>query len=661
MSSFSLYNKQRAELKHLPYTNFYQLQATLEGIEAIDYYLAEQLIENVNTDGLAAQQISCLFHLFLALSVSQRDGHSCLAIQAIANTTLWASEQKAEQGELTNSLAENKVGYHFHQHAQLCALLEKVLDKELTAPAQSNRGFHGEQLLVIFEYQQLYLRRYWQFEQELAQFIHRKIGQNSNADRQSVEQAKHIVQSLFTTTTGQVDWQLSAVCNALNKTFSIIAGGPGTGKTYTVTKLLAGLLMQCPDASIAMVAPTGKAAQRLSESIVAAVNSFGNNTQISPDILARIPTTASTIHRLLGVIKNSPNFRHHQHNLLALDVLLIDEVSMVDLPMMTRVFRALPEHCRVILLGDADQLPSVATGSVLADLAPWPSTQYSTVNKQFIESCSEQELPDFSENPAIDYLTYLTFSRRFSGEGGIGSLAKLTIAGHAEQSWLRLTSAQDAEVKFINNKSLTEYINELTEQFYQPIFKATSIEQAFTYLERFRILAPTRAGEFGLQNLNLLVEQQLLKLKCMPFKQELYHGRPIMISQNHYGVNLYNGDIGLLFNDANGKLMAYFADNEGYRAISIARLPAFETVFAMTIHKTQGSEFENVAIILPQTRSNRLLSRELIYTGITRAKKQLQLFCTKEVWTAAVAQKVSRASGLTQRLLKLYQIGIMTK
>ncbi|OUS24683.1 exodeoxyribonuclease V subunit alpha [Thalassotalea sp. 42_200_T64] len=647
MSSFSLYSGQRPELEHLPYANFYQLQATLDGIEAIDYYLSEQLIENVHTAGLSAQQISCLFHLFLALSVCQRDGHSCLEITTIANTTLWASEQMAEQGDIASSYAENKVGYHFHHHAQLCALLDKVL----AANAQSDQRFKGDRLLVVFEYQQLYLRRYWQFEQELAQCIHRKIGQNSNADAQSVEQINHIVKSLFATTTEQVDWQLTAVCNALNKTFSIIAGGPGTGKTYTVTKLLAGLLMQCPEANIAMVAPTGKAAQRLSESIVAAVHSFSDSTQISTDILARIPTTASTIHRLLGVIKNSPNFRHDQHNLLTIDVLLIDEVSMVDLPMMTRVFRALPEHCRVILLGDADQLPSVATGSVLADLAPWPGTQYSMVNKRFIERCSGQNLPEFSEHPAIDYLTYLTFSRRFSGEGGIGRLAKLTMAGDAEQSWLRLTSKQDAEVKFIDNKSLTEYIKELTEQFYQPIFKANNIAQAFSCLDKFRILAPTRGGEFGLQNLNFLVEQQLLKLKCIPFKQELYHGRPIMISQNNYGVNLYNGDIGLLFNDANGKLMAYFADNEGYRAISIARLPAFETVFAMTIHKTQGSEFENVAIILPQTRTNRLLSRELIYTGITRAKKQLQLYCTKDVWTAAVAQKVSRASGLTQRLL----------
>ncbi|WNC70650.1 exodeoxyribonuclease V subunit alpha [Thalassotalea psychrophila] len=617
----------------LPYQSFYQAEQELEGIQAIDYYLACSLLEN------SQSKSALLFHLFLALSASQRDGHSCLDLNSLSEQTLWQyTIEPTENSYYFNVPTEEKAGFTFDD---LNTLQSSLTEFEVTDVACSEQ-------LVVLEHQQLYLRRYWQFELELANYIKHRLLQTKSVD---INQTASIIQALFSESSADVDWQLTGVANALNKTFSIIAGGPGTGKTYTVTKLLAGLLMQNDNIRIEMVAPTGKAAQRLSESIVNAVNSFKQQQVIDENILAKIPTTASTIHRLLGVIKNSPNFRHHQQNQLNVDVVLIDEVSMVDLPMMTRIFRALPDGCKVILLGDGDQLPSVATGSVLADLAPWSDTQYSVTNKDFIEQVTHQSLPYFAKSPSIDYLTYLTLSRRFSGDGGIGKVAKLVIASKAEESWALLTEKTDKELDFIGDKLLAETVKRLTEQFYAPIFKAKSIEQAFTLLDKFRILVPTRVGESGLENINSLVEQHLHNQHCIVSKHENYHGRPIMISQNHYGVNLFNGDIGLQFKDCSGRLMAYFAEGEGYRAISIARLPSFETVYAMTIHKTQGSEFENVALILPELGANRLLSRELIYTGITRAKKHLQIFCSKSVWQTAVNQKVSRASGLTNRLM----------
>ena len=635
----------------LVYSNFYLAQQALPGIEAIDFYLAQSIFKqsSIHHDD---SEIEVLFHLFLALSESQRNGHSCLDLAEVAGSTLWQgsdldveySGASATHAEQTTEMAS---GFTFPNLERLLSLL-----------APYSRSEDSQQLLVVLEFEQLYLRRYWQFEQQLANFLSEKVKHVSAGDN---TKCREIIKHLFSEQNPDIDWQLISVANALNKNFAIIAGGPGTGKTYTVTKLLAGLLMQQPDAHIAMVAPTGKAAQRLTESIISAVSAFKKAGAINSDILDRIPSTASTIHRLLGVIKNSPNFRHNQENKLSCDVLLIDEVSMVDLPMMTRTFRALPTHCKVILLGDADQLPSVATGSVLADLAPWPSTQYSHANKDYIEQVTGQTLPYFEQDTSIDYLSYLTFSRRFSGEGGIGKIAKLVIAGEADNSWQQLSASNSDELSYVGNKSIIDYINQLTTQYYAPIFKAQSISDAFKVLDNFRILAPTREGETGLVNLNALVEQQLTKLNCIKASNELYHGKPIMISQNHYGVGLFNGDIGLLFNDQAGRLMAYFADGNsnaegdivgyGYRALSIARLPAFETVYAMTIHKTQGSEFNNVALVLPNAGKNRLLSRELIYTGITRAKSHLQIFTSKDVWQSAVRTKVSRASGLTKRLL----------
>ncbi|WP_371372349.1 exodeoxyribonuclease V subunit alpha [Thalassotalea aquiviva] len=628
-----------------PYTSFYQAQQQLANIEAVDYFLAQTICAKfANT--LNEDEYQVLFHLVMALSESLRDGHSCIVINDMSAKTVFAQDDRAEQNEL------KKHGFLMPSATQLYALLTRLgLSPE-----------HPNSLLIV-DNQRLYLRRYWQFERELADHIKQRVNQVTVLSERQIAENQDIMKTLFASSDDHIDWQKVAVANALNKSFSIIAGGPGTGKTYTVTKLLVGLLLQQPDAHIAMVAPTGKAAQRLSESIDSAVAKFRTDSSIDGRILDAINSTASTIHRLLGVIKNSPNFRHDQKHPLNIDVLLIDEVSMVDLPMMARVFRALPKHCKVILLGDADQLPSVATGSVLADLAPLKETSYSESNRNFINQICHQQIPNpiqssktsaslSYENASFDYLTYLVLSRRFDGRGGIGLIAKAVINGEVESSWQLLTSQQHEQLSYVGELKVNDYIRQICKAYYSAIFKAESIEQAFKQLHRFRILAPTRTGEIGLESLNALVEQELQKQGHIPFQQSVYRGLPIMIGENHYGVNLFNGDIGLIWPNSEGKLMAYFQDQDGYRALSLARLPKFETVYAMTIHKTQGSEFEHVALMLPSAGANRLLSRELIYTGITRAKSHLQIFTQQDVWHQGVSQKVSRASGLTERIVQ---------
>lgn len=671
----------------LPYDNFNDAACALDGLQAIDFYLAQAILPTLNINSAFSKaKVSELFHLVIALSKVQRDGNSCLELKDISKTRQFTSENH----EHNNATKDNKEGYVFSDMTELAQILNSL----------DLRG-EGSNSPIVFEYEKLYLRRYWQFEVELAAFIKFKVQQNVKHNHNSFDdtpsdeihcdfkneddlqkervcnkeivRCREILQVLFPHRENELDWQLIAVANALNKTFTIIAGGPGTGKTYTVTKLLAGLLMQNRDVNIAMVAPTGKAAQRLSESIDNAVSQFITNKEIELEILQCIPNQSSTIHRLLGVIPNSPNFRHNKQNPLSCDVLLVDEVSMVDLAMMTRLFRALPAHCRVILLGDAEQLPSVATGSVLADLAPVKYSKYSNSNQDFLQQCSGQLLGDtlnsqineqekltteqeFSlQNTSFDYLTYLVKSRRFDGSGGIGKIARMVICGDAKKSWQLLSNNQEEELTHITSQSLHDYLQILTKKYYKPIFKADSIEDAFACLNNFRILAPSRTGEFGLENLNLLIEQTLRKLNCVDTPSQLYKGRAIMISQNHYGINLFNGDIGILWPSERDKnrLVAVFVQGKGYREVSISRLPAFETVYAMTIHKTQGSEFKNVALVLPDQGSNRLLSRELIYTGITRAKSHLQIYCQTTTWHTGVSNRVDRASGLTSRLLAM--------
>ena len=692
----------------MPYHRFVDLQKQLANVEAIDYFFAKQFAEillqpehggdrNRNTtefDTYLTEYTTVLFHLLVALSVSLREGHSCLPLSAIANQRFGYSCDSV--GIISHQ------GFHFPNLEQLNNMLTALslnhclvdgvdLAENHTGSFQNEEN-QQQQQGIIYHHEKLYLRRYFLFEQQVIGFIkshhhndakllnNKKESMNPPASIDDFTAAKIVncLNSLFPETiiestaekqgeqSNNIDWQKVAVANALNKSFSIIAGGPGTGKTYTVTKLLAAIVMlkTRQSVNISLVAPTGKAAQRLSESISQA--KFGFKSLLSQDVLDKIPTETKTIHRLLGVIPNSPNFKHDQLNKLNIDVLLIDEVSMVDLPLMARIFRALPEHCQVILLGDAQQLPSVAAGSVLSDLTPFEQAQYSVENSLFLKKMTGIKHLPVSRNKPVDHLTYLTQSRRFDGKGGIGVLSKLVIAGDNEQSWQLLQDAKEGNIPqltFIEQSNdIThdgKWFKTLVEQYYRPLTKANSIEQAFHLLSKFRFLSATRQGETGVEAINHGVESLLFPhLFANAFinnqinnhsnvTNKLYHTKPIMITENDYSLGLYNGDIGILWQNDNGHLMAIFEQEKGeFKHILPSRLPQFETVYAMTIHKTQGSEFNHVAMVLPTNIENQLLTRELLYTGITRAKEHITLHAKKPVWFQGVESKVARHSGI---------------
>ena len=663
------------------YTSFNQAQQQLAELAAIDYFFAKEMVialsDSTSTSlTIADEQAQILLHAFIALSVSLRAGHTCLPITEISDSH-WATAFD-EQGVCTHQ------GYIFPSNNVLSSLLLAL-----------NIGADDEQPLV-FENNRLYMRRYYQFESALAHSIRARLTSHTVI---SVGKIKAIVEQLFPSHESQqnqlpeVDWQKIAVANAINKNFTVIAGGPGTGKTYTVTKLLAAILMLNGNSNaqevesneifeIALVAPTGKAAQRLSESIIKAISGFKG--LISDDILALMPTQAKTIHRLLGVIPNSPNFRHHQDNQLSCDVLLIDEVSMVDLPMMTRLFRAIKPDTKIILLGDADQLPSVAVGSVLADIAPRPHGGYSDENLEYLSQVCQLaplQLKDSSEcNNAVthDHVSFLTKSRRFDGEGGIGKLAAYVIQGQAAQSWQLLNAVnsenlstnqanyQVAEQLSLVDHNLSSWLAPLVDKYYRDIAQCGDVDQAFTLLAKFRVLCVTRQGEFGVDALNLWIKERLVSRYDLA--QSGYHGMPIMISENDYRLGLFNGDIGLLWRSEDGHLMAFFesadqvvakddlsqndlpkhkvSQHKSYKIFLPSRLPKYDSVYAMTIHKTQGSEFEHVAIVLPKQAEHQLLSRELLYTGITRAKEVLTIVSNSQTWQHGVTTKIKRHSGL---------------
>ncbi|OEF09095.1 exodeoxyribonuclease V subunit alpha [Vibrio genomosp. F10] len=480
-----------------------------------------------------------------------------------------------------------------------------------------------------------------------------------------------------------VNWQKVAASIALTRRFAVISGGPGTGKTTTVTKLLAALITQAEqtgkEPTIRLVAPTGKAAARLTESIGQAITELA----VSPQLKEKIPTQASTIHRLLGALPNSAEFRHNRANPLHLDILVIDEASMVDLPMMYKVVEALPDHARLILLGDKDQLASVEAGSVLGDICSFQKLGYSRAQEKVLKELTQYQhinVNDGSVNPddtikqdgnvISDSLCMLQKSFRFDARSGIGQLAKAINSGQPKRvEQVFEQGFGDIESHTLSGESYNHMLQTLVQEYAQYLKqiqpKDTStielvedqLQRAKMALKQFaqcRLLCAIREGDFGVSGLNLRIEKALSRQRLINPQDELwYHGRPVMVTQNDHGLGLYNGDIGICmidFSDDNKRLKVFFELPDGsVKSVLPSRVPSHETAFAMTVHKSQGSEFALTLMILPPDFTP-VLTRELIYTGITRAKSRLVLFCNMSVLKRGIRVKTERASGLVERL-----------
>ena len=514
---------------------------------------------------------------------------------------------------------------------------------------------------LILHGNKLYLARYWLYETKVAEAIAGSLAQPFSMALDT-DRVKLQLERLFPEPDEGINWQKVACLLALKQRFLVITGGPGTGKTTTVIRLLALTLMQQQQAEtfqVRLVAPTGKAAIRMTESIRGAKQKL----QATDAIKALIPEQSSTIHRLLGAIPNSSKFRHHEHNKLHLDLLVVDEASMVDLSLMAKLVAALPDTCQLVLLGDKDQLSSVEAGSVLGDLCQGlnPSghetlMRYGSQQKALLEQVLRQDFSAHSSHKVntgrFDALCMLQKSYRFGG--GVGLLAKAVNQGHWQQAQELLQDPNWADVEWHSAQAVdlikqgvrayTAFMSQLE----------ASPEEVMNAFDSFRILCASHSGELGTKSINRAIRKGLEASGKIQEEGELYPGLPVMILRNDYGLKLFNGDIGIVLPKEKGcdELRVFFQQADGTtRSVLPARLPDFEVAYAMTIHKSQGSEFSHVAIGLPQEQMYRnLLTRELLYTGLTRAKEKVSLYASPQALNHSIRTLTERDTGLSERL-----------
>ena len=508
--------------------------------------------------------------------------------------------------------------------------------------------------LVLDEKNRLYLYRYWDYEQKLVQALLDRAG--TRRSRVAADILRDGLARYFPSHQQTPDWQKVAAYAAVTGNLCIISGGPGTGKTHTVTNILALLLEQDDTLRMAVCAPTGKAAARIQESIKKVKPALA----CPPELLPKIPVEATTIHRLLGVRRDSPHFYHDHHNRLPVDVLIVDEASMVSLSLMTKLLLATPAECRVILLGDRNQLASVEAGAILGDICAAADTgSFSkTFCKHYAVDSGGDMVPGCAAAQTVlsDCAVELKFNYRFDEQSAIGAVSRAVNHGEAAAAMeimAKDTTGTIAKEPLPDPGELEDRLEALLDTGYAGLFEAPGVAEAFTALETFRILCSHRRGPHGVDGINRLMETILQKKGRIDTGAQNYPGRPIMINRNDYNLGLYNGDVGIIWPDELGTPRAWFPDRTGgFRALAPARLPAHETAYAMTIHKSQGSEFERIVMVLPATASP-VFTRELIYTGITRASRAVTIWTDDGIFKAAVRARVERRSGLKDGLQAL--------
>jgi len=511
--------------------------------------------------------------------------------------------------------------------------------------------------LILDDQDRLYLHKFWHYEKDLADQLIRRAKTREPAV--NIQLLRSGLDRLFNSDdeSEDIDWQRVAAAMAVFNKLSIISGGPGTGKTSTVVRILVLLLEQhlesneMPD--IALTAPTGKAAARLKDSIAAAKKVLNVNQQV----LDAIPDEAMTLHQLLGARRHTSSFRHDAENPVPYDIVVVDEASMVDQALMSKLMQALLTDARIILLGDKDQLASVEAGSVLGDICAVNQNRYSAETVRKVAALGI-DLPESGiiedPHPLTDNITLLTKSYRFGAESGIAYLSSVVNEGNADDAIRILHDETYPDVSLIDpgpghKISLEEIIRGKTESYFRDILSAESVAQALDVFNRFRILAAHRRGSWGVERLNQVVEKVLQKRGLIPKYQRWYPGKPIIINVNDYSLGLHNGDTGICLSDESGELKIYFPEEGSHRALAPGRLPDHNSAFALTVHKSQGSEFDSVFLILP-AKPSKVLSRELIYTAITRARTDIAILSTETVLRQAVAAKMERSSGLRDHL-----------
>lgn len=556
---------------------------------------------------------------------------------------------------------------------------------------------------LVLDNQRLYLRRYWRHEAQVSRALVARLTGSADVCAGAL---RAVLDRLFPPADARAElarWQKLACALGARSTFTVITGGPGTGKTTTVIRLLALLqVLAVEDGKeplrIRLAAPTGKAAARLNEAISGQIGQLADlDLPWADQVHDAIPSDVTTLHRLLGARPDTRHFKYHRFNPLPLDMVVVDEASMIDIEMMSALLEALPSHARLVLLGDKDQLASVEAGAVLGSLcARAEEAHYLPELADWLQAATgwavEPQRQDSEGRPLDQAVAVLRHSFRFDDRSGIGELARAVNAGDSARAMAVLADERYADVQCVSlvrehtgggqlrglaalalygrqNDSSGGYSDYLgvirgTASSVRPAVQAARDDWdrwALSVLQAhagFQLLTPLRSGHYGVAALNERIERALEQeglIAKAAVDSHWYEGRPVLVTGNDYGLGLMNGDVGITLQSpvefgapARGLTLrvAFSSGDGGVRWALPSRLQRIETVFAMTVHKSQGSEFVHTALVMPDSLSP-VLTRELVYTAVTRAKSHFTLLCaSNEVVAQAVERRVARQSQL---------------
>ncbi len=493
----------------------------------------------------------------------------------------------------------------------------------------------------------LYLHRYWRYERDLGE---RLMALNRPVDGLDHNAAAAILNRLFPAADTAIDWQKLAAATALSRHLCVISGGPGTGKTTTVVRVLAALLSLDANLRIAVAAPTGKAAARLKASIDSQIAAL----DLPQDLRERLPAQAFTLHRLLGNRPHRSGFHHDAKQPLPYQVVVVDEASMLDLALAARLVAALPANARLILLGDKDQLASVEAGAVYAELSA--HCRHDAAGVALLRSLTGGQAPraiaSADDQPTAPAMTnaviWLDRSYRFAADGGISRLAAAINAGEPATVTAVFASAASSvqwQRALPSPQRLAALLAGGYDDYVDAVLGRADPALVLRRFERYRVLCSTRGGAYGSDALNRQISAHLQRRLGGAPSARWYAGRAVMVTGNDYALRLFNGDIGLALADGQDRLLVYFAGDEGLRAFAPGRLAQVASAFALTVHKSQGSEFDSVDVVVEPTLT-RGLSRELLYTAVTRARSAVRLWCSQDLLDVSVQARVQRRSAL---------------
>ena len=719
----------RTPAQMLTLLDAWQTQGMLRYIDvALARFLAQEVLPGGEPDPEAAGALALVLLGAALCSAQLGQGHACLDLQAVT----------ADPAGIPGLPVADAL--HGLDALRWQAAL-RVWPQLVSCPAQAGDACTGRFTPLVLAHGRLYLHRLWRCEQDVQQGILQRLGREDVAvagalDAQQAAAATNVADAIDDAQTARLqqaldvlfpsaltagaqadtrapadaadnggrdtaadqpaDWQKIACVLASRQRFGLITGGPGTGKTTTVLRLLALLQWQAlathgKPLRIGLAAPTGKAAARLSGSIAGAIGRLPLDGVPQGEVIrAAIPHAVSTLHRLLGSRPDSRHFRHDARNPLRLDVLVIDEASMIDLEMMAAVMHALPASARLILLGDKDQLASVEAGAILGELCAraqqghyWPETAIwvSEVTREVVPPA----LQDVAGTPLDQSICMLRHSHRFGADSGIGRLAAFVNAGDVQgvaRLWREAGqgAGQTGDIARYEVDASRRGLRELVihGRGEQPVGYAHYLQvmrqhqpapdadpatfdvwaqQVLQAHGRFQLLCALRQGHWGVDHLNRQIAVWLQGAGLLAASEGWYAGRPVMITHNDYELGLMNGDVGITLAGPGGRLRVVFLNDRGaVRWVLPSRLQAAGTVFAMTVHKAQGSEFDHAALAMPEALSP-VLTRELVYTAITRARRFFTLVGPAaegeagsrgldDVMARAIRRQVQRASGL---------------